>query len=415
MTIMGTFVVVFTIAFQSCPGKQLRRFKTSYPDQSGFSDSTTNYLYDPLYANNFCIIRRDGEKVLYLKNPVTGIETQQVIKKANRVVCLSSTHIAYLDALNETGSIVGVSGLPYVYNKRKLKAIDVGYESSIDYETLLQLNPDVVFAYSIPGQTAEYLDKIRQLGLNVVEMTEHMENHPLGKAEFLVAFAAFFNKEEMAAEIFTCIDQAYEHFCTLAKQAACLEHKSLTATTTTTTATATTTTNTNTNTNTAPTTSGTPGTTPNGSARKKQEVPRVKVLINAPYKDIWYIPGQESHQNILIEDAGGLLLGSKPGNKTTVISTEQAYLYALEADYWIHPNQYTQLSELLHADPRFADSPALANERIWNNNLRTTPAHGSDYFESGAVNPHLILADLIAIFYPDALPNHKFTYYRQLK
>lgn len=110
-------------------------------------------------------------------------------------------------------------GASYIYNKKKLKATDVGYESAIDYEKVLQLNPDVVFAYSIQGQTAEYLDKIRQLGLTVVEMTEHLENHPLGKAEFIVAFAAFFNKEEMAAEIFTGIHRAYTDFCTLAQQA----------------------------------------------------------------------------------------------------------------------------------------------------------------------------------------------------
>ncbi|MFY9116793.1 MAG: ABC transporter substrate-binding protein [Bacteroidales bacterium] len=368
-----TFVVACTIAFQSCPGIKPRQEKTQYPDKPYFSDSTAHYLYHPIYANNFYIIRQDGEKILYLRNPVTGQETKQIIKKVKRVVCLSSTHVAYLDAINETSSITGVSGLPYIYNKKKLKATDVGYESAIDYEKVLQLNPDVVFAYSIQGQTAEYLDKIRQLGLTVVEMTEHLENHPLGKAEFIVAFAAFFNKEEMAAEIFTGIHRAYTDFCTLAQQAV------------------------------------------SASAPEKSEAPRHKVLINAPYKDIWYIPGRESHQNILIEDAGGQVLGSEPGNKTTIISTEQAYAYALQADYWLHPNQYARLSELLQADPRFAHTPSIINKRVWNNNLRTTPAMGSDYFESGAVNPHLILADLIAIFYPNALPNHKFTYYRQLQ
>ena len=176
-----TFVVACTIAFQSCPGIKPRQEKTQYPDKPYFSDSTAHYLYHPIYANNFYIIRQDGEKILYLRNPVTGQETKQIIKKVKRVVCLSSTHVAYLDAINETSSITGVSGLPYIYNKKKLKATDVGYESAIDYEKVLQLNPDVVFAYSIQGQTAEYLDKIRQLGLTVVEMTEHLENHPLEK------------------------------------------------------------------------------------------------------------------------------------------------------------------------------------------------------------------------------------------
>jgi len=83
----------------------------------------------------------------------------------------------------------------------------------------------------------------------------------------------------------------------------------------------------------------------------------------------------------LIEDAGRSVLGSKPGNKTTVIK----YGTSLFVRHWKPTTGFTQtntpqLSELLHADPRFADSPALANERIWNNNLRTTPAHGRRLF-----------------------------------
>jgi iron complex transport system substrate-binding protein len=381
MILMGTFVVVATLAFQSCPAKKTRTFNPYNLRNEQLKDSTTDYLYSPLYANNFWIVREDGKKVLYLKNPVSGTETKHVVTKVNRVVCLSSTHVAYLDAINETNSIVGVSGLQYLFNSNKLKAEDLGYESGIDYEALLQLNPDVVFAYNIPGQPAEYLEKMRQLGLNVIEIPEHLEAHPLGKAEFLVAFATFYNKEEQASEIFSFILQAYENFRTLAIQAATLAHHP------------------------SPLTPHPSPLTPHP----------VKVLINAPFKDIWYIPGEESHQNILVRDAGGVILGIQPGSKSTVISTEQAYLYALDADFWLHPNQYTTLNELLQADPRFTEVPACQNTRVWNNNLRTTPGGGSDFYESGAVNPHLILADLIAIFYPNAIPNHKFTYYRQLR
>jgi iron complex transport system substrate-binding protein len=39
----------------------------------------------------------------------------------------------------------------------------------------------------------------------------------------------------------------------------------------------------------------------------------------------------------------------------------------------------------------------------------------NDYWESGSVNPHLILADLITIFHPDLLPGHQLVYYKQLQ
>jgi len=38
----------------------------------------------------------------------------------------------------------------------------------------------------------------------------------------------------------------------------------------------------------------------------------------------------------------------------------------------------------------------------------------NDYWESGAVNPHLVLADLIRIIHPELLPNHELIYYKSI-
>jgi len=382
--VMGSCVLLFTLAFQSCPGPRSKNFRVRYDSQDPFTEGNIEYIYKPLYANNFFIAREEGEKVLYLKDPVSKKETRQVIHKVKRVVCLSTTHIAYLDAINETRSIVGVSGRQYIYNDKLRNATDVGYESAIDYESLMALEPDVVFAYAVPGQPADYIQKIRQLGINVVEVPEHLEDHPLGKAEFLVAFAAFFDKELMAMEQFHWIYQTYEEYRLLARQAVTLSQRRKAV--------------------------------ENGLGKDSLNTTfkPVKVLINAPFKDIWYVPGTESHQHILVKDAGGVILGSEPGKKTTVMSTEQAYIHALEADFWLHPNQFSDLSSLAALDQRFAEVNVFRTGNVWNNNLRSTPEGGSDYFESGAVSPHLILADLIAIFYPDALPKHKFVYYKKL-
>jgi len=382
--VIGSCVLLFTLAFQSCPGPRSKNFRIHYSSQEPFNEGDIEYIYKPLYANNFFIAREDGKKVLYLKDPVSKKETRHEITKVKRVVCLSTTHIAYLDAINETRSIVGVSGRQYIYNNKLRNATDVGYESAIDYESLMALEPDVVFAYAVPGQSADYVQKIRQLGMNVVEVPEHLEDHPLGKAEFLVAFAAYFDKEAMAMEQFHWIYETYEEYRLLARQAVTVRQRRKAV--------------------------------ENGSSLDSLNTPfkPVKVLINAPFKDVWYVPGTESHQHILIRDAGGVILGSENGKKTTVISTEQAYIHALEADIWLHPNQFSDLTSLAALDQRFAEIEAFRMGNVWNNNLRSTPGGGSDYFESGAVSPHLILADLIAIFYPDVLPKHKFLYYNKL-
>ncbi|HQP64563.1 MAG: Periplasmic binding protein [Bacteroidetes bacterium ADurb.Bin139] len=380
-SLIGTCILLCTIAFQSCPTNRSKPFSKHPLEEYGLSEGDINYIYKPRYANNFYLVWEDGEKVLYLTDPVTYNTTRHVVNKVRNVVCLSSTHIAYLDALNETNAIVGVSGAQYIYNRNVRKVKDLGYESAIGYEALLQLQPDIIFAYAIHGEGADYLEKISQLGLNIVQIPEYLENHPLGKAEFLVAFAAFFDKEVMAIEQFSKISHTYLEYCKLARETAATQR---------------------------------PAKSADGGFEP------VKVLVNAPFKDVWYVPGTNSHFNILVKDAGGMILGSGSGtgsgsgSKTTALSVEQAYLYAQQADFWINTNQYDNLTSLARLDPRFAETPAFRNGNVWNNNLRSTPEGGSDFFESGAVNPHLILADLIAIFYPLALPKHMFNYYQRV-
>ena len=56
----------------------------------------------------------------------------------------------------------------------------------------------------------------------------------------------------------------------------------------------------------------------------------------------------------------------------------------------------------------------MRNGQVYNNTRRRTPAGGSDFWESGAVHPELILQDLTAIFYP-ASGIDTLTYYQRLK
>ncbi len=47
----------------------------------------------------------------------------------------------------------------------------------------MSLEPDVVFAYAVPGQRRLHPED-QAMGMKVVEVPEHLEDHPLGKAEF---------------------------------------------------------------------------------------------------------------------------------------------------------------------------------------------------------------------------------------
>lgn len=96
------------------------------------------------------------------------------------------------------------------------------------------------------------------------------------------------------------------------------------------------------------------------------------------------------------------------------ISLEEAMLLASKADFWINLGQISSKTELCAVAPRFAKVDAVRFGRIYNNNKRTTTSGGSDFWESGAVRPDIILADLVKILHHEA-PTDSLYYYRRLE
>ncbi len=347
-------------------------------------------LYDPQYAKGFYLEQEGADKILHIHNPWQGAEgveyTYRLVDRDSpedalssmttipvplkRVICLSTTHLAYIEALSQTATVVGVSGIGYVSNPEIHAAFkqggvkDVGYEAAISYETVALLRPDVVFAYGVAGEMSAVADKLNSMGIRVVFLGDYLENNPLGKAEYLRLMAAFYNMEEKADTLFRTIIDDYE--------------------------------------------------TAKGLVRDIQYRP--KVMMNAPWRNAWYIPGADNYLAELVRDAGGTLLGARQGMVDSApVSLEKAYTYAMTADYWLHPNAARSLVDLRNMDSRFAATPAYRQHRVFNNSFRRTPGGGSDFWESGVVRPHIILRDLIGIFHPDLLPGYRLVYYERLE
>ena len=137
-------------------------------------------VYTPEYASGFDIKGADGKKsvLVTVTNPWQGADsittnlfiarddeevpadfTGQMLKgDAERIVCMSSTYIAMLDALGEPQRVVGVSGIDYISNpyvaSHKEQIGDVGYDGNMNYERLLSLSPDIVLLFGVSGASA---------------------------------------------------------------------------------------------------------------------------------------------------------------------------------------------------------------------------------------------------------------------
>jgi len=280
------------------------------------------------------------------------------------VVCLSTTHIGFISAIDKTESIKGISGSGFVYSSDLKDARDVGYEDDLDYELILSLQPDVVFAYNISGDAVKYINKLKDLGIKVVVVGEYLEDSPLAKAEWIKFFSAFFNLEKEACDYFNLVTEEYYSL------------KKLT-----------------------------------DSVAEKPDV-----LVGMPWKDAWHLPGGNSYQAMLIADAGGNYLWKEnSGRESFILDLESIYKKAGKASVWINPGQSASKEDMIETDERLNLFESFKKGQIFNNNKRITKGGGMDYWESGTVNPHLVLKDLIHIFHPSLLPEHNLFYYQRIR
>ncbi len=287
-----------------------------------------------------------------------------------RIICLSTTHIAFIDALGETDKIVALSGSQYVFNPELRKRMnagmlkDVGYDSSLDFELLLSMKPDLVTVYDINGSISPVINKLKQLNIPVVQINEYLESSVLGQAEWIKFFAVFFEKEKKAEQIFSEIENRYTE---LKRQTDTVNR-------------------------------------------------RPSVLLNMPWKGTWYIPGGKSNIAQLITDAGGNYIWKNTSEKHNLALTiEDVYNKGLNTDFWLNPGQAKSINDIIATDNRLEKFKAVKTGQIFNRNKRLSPGGGNDYMESGTVRPDLILEDLIKILHPDLLPKHTLYYYTNLK
>lgn len=343
------------------------------------------------YASGFSIKDEESYKVLTVHNPwqysrnvsyAYALSSRRdllpdsiqdllwIRTPVKRVVVLSTTHVAMIEQLGQAGSIVGLSGSDFIYSQKIRERIssgqvaDVGYGQGLDYESIVELDPDALFIYGVEGNVVATLEKLTELGIPVVFCGEYLEPHPLGKTEWVHFFSCFYDLEEKASEFFHLIDSSYNHLSDLVSH-----------------------------------------------ARYKPTV-----LTGLPWKDTWHMAGGKSFAARLIEDAGGDFLWSdNPSTQAVPLDLESVYLRAVGAGVWINPGAAGSLKDIGSLDERFLDLDVVRNSRVYNNNLRTNREGGNDYWESGTLRPDLILADLIKIFHPDLLPDHEWVYYQQLK
>lgn len=238
-----------------------------------------------------------------------------------------------------------------------------GYSGSANLEALVASKPDVVWANG-SGSATDGLDKMRQAGLPVVVFSDNMEKTPLGRAEWVKFLAALTNTEGVANREWSAWAGAYRALASRVARAG-----------------------------------GRPG-----------------VISGSMFQGTWFMPGGRSFPAQLFRDAGASYAWSS--DQTTgsmMLDFETVFERAYEAQYWINAGfSWSTLRDARAEDSRYARLLPFQAANAFANDARINTTGGNDFFETAAVRPDLVLADLVSIFHPEVLPNHELVFYRRL-
>jgi len=310
----------------------------------------------------------------YLVDHSTNIPAELVGKRVIRtpiksIICLSTSHVGFLRALNEIQSLKALSGATFVSDPEVQEAVstkkivDIGYDQGINYELILSLKPELIMAYGVGGDVTGFINKLQDLGMNVLLNGEYLEETPLAKAEWIKFVGALYNKENEAAAYFSRIEKNYNIIAQTVR------------------------------------------------AVKNRPI----VLTGLPYKDAWWMAGGHSNLAALISDAGAQFLWKdNTSREAFVVSLEEVVIRSAKADFWINCGTVKTLEELISTDSRFSTFPLVQKKAIFNNNLKIGPGGGNDYWEQGVVRPDLVLSDLVKIFHPECDSSKVFNFYQRV-
>lgn len=374
-----TLFMLISMALSSCGGGTQ---ETTQPTYAKVVKDTLKYArrFSITHEKGITLLEVYGNKdnqditsyfVLYKdKKPIYSVDAYYVKIPVKRVASMSSVYSIMLMALGEANSIAAIDNVEYYTNpfiQKQVsdgKVLELSKGPKIEIEKTLALKPDLLLTYGVGDPKADLDKKLLQAHVPVAISLDHLEETPLARAEWIKFYACFFDKQHMADSLFAISEKKYNDLKTLVKD----------------------------------------------------ETKKPTVLTEIKYGDTWYVPSGSSYIANLIADAGGDYFW-KDDHKTgsTPLSFETVYAKAKDCDVWINTYNLNSKKELLSYDTRYGLFKAFKKDRVYNNNKVQNAKGYSNYWETAMLHPEDVLADLIAILYPNQMPHHTFTYYKQLK
>ena len=282
---------------------------------------------------------------------------------AENIAVQSSTHLAYVQQLDVLNTVKGVCGLKYVVNDdvnsvfQESDVKEICNSDQMSRETLLSLNPDLIFTYPFGSAGVETYEEI---GLKSLMIAEYLEEDVIARLEWIKLFGLLFKKEKEANQYFVDVKTNYESLI--------VENAEL------------------------------------------AEAP--SYIMNLPYEDNWYMPAPQSLIVKLFTDAGlEYFYTDFEGTENILLPQEQVWLDGSKSDLWIiiaGRDVGFNKEKLLLENPVYSEFKSFKNDNIFFCNTAT-----KDYFGQGILEPDIMLKDIL--YLNGDIDNHIPVYFERLK
>jgi iron complex transport system substrate-binding protein len=340
----------------------------------------------PQYAQNFAwnqhgelwdlaVWGHDTSRLLFVPHkalvPDSLGHIRQVRWPVERLVVLTAPSWGHLLHLDQQSALVGLSRKshavdPWIRSQVESgRIVEMGDPSEADLEALLALRPGLVIA-SAGAETRQLAERLAPLGIPVLAVGDYLEEHPLGRAEWLRVIGRVVGQQSRADAFFAQVAQNYLRYVV-----------------------------------------------PHDTSKA-----RPKVIWGSPYMGSWYIAGGKSYAARLIQDAGGdYLYASENQTAASPHDIESVMQKAREADVWLNPD-FTKISEAKSQESRLSQLDFIANPkpgRIWRHDLGVNTEGLLPSFERGPGRPDLVLRDLQWILSRSVPHKDSLTFYREIQ
>jgi len=370
------FLLIVIIQATSCSQKNNTEYISelfdNYPDKDPISSVK--------FALGFDVFEVENIKKLVIYNPqnITEILATYYFADSARyhffphspelietpldsVAVFSATQLNAFSKLGILDQVIAISESEYIQNpivKERHESgqlVELAGNGNFYLERTLEVNPKIIF-YSPYNMAQKH--PLAATEITMIPFFDFMESNPLGRAEWIKFTALFFGKEKEADKIFDTIVSKY------------IEYKEL-----------------------ALDTEGKP-----------------TVFSDKYYSGQWFVSGGKSYIAQLFNDAGADYLWKDNQSAGSVnLDFEVVYNKAHDADFWRIIGTY---------EDGFSYDKLAAENELYNHFKAFKDKHvifcdskTSSYFETGTLEPHLLLADLIHAFHPELLEDYKPKYY----